>query len=536
MSDYHTSSSISSSEASSYPSRKNSEISDEIFDKEKEDDHSVTLSKDDSADVLKALEEERKRFSALSPLPTLLILSIGPLLTAVGTALHDSCDLLLISKAFGDYGVTVSGLASLVRFFCVGVALYFGDAATLKIPKLIGQNRQEEAKQVICDLFRVSLLVNLVFPFIVYFITEPVLRYMNCPESAIKDSVGYILPIAVTIPFTTLLHLSLGVIQGEGRSIACGLIQMGVFVLNCCILSPIILFGIKAPISWSGVPFGLAHGIPGIILMVLIFQGKFSIKPTWSMWKNPLSKEVFDALKVASSFIVFLLVNTWPPMLLTHYLYNVANNINEFHDINNCFNVLMKINPFVNSFTTGIAQGFMTAGSYSAGAKDIYRFVTLSKWTLLICILLQAIFIPITVIRPWIVARIWLTETENGVYWANRLNKIMFYTQWLQAISEVTNCLCMSFGQGWAPYIPAILKGAVMCGACVGLYDRNKTNPDLQLYVYNICDGVVLVCDIIFFFAIIMPYIRKEKEIANREGFHDPKEESSTSVEKNVDL
>ena len=498
-----------------------------ITSKKEENSSNSDLSLDKNSEVdeiLKNLEEERRKFSALKPLPTVLILSIGPLLTAVGQALHDSCDLLMISKAYGDYGITCTGLASLMRFFCVGVALFFGDAATLRLPYLIGQNRQEDAKKLVCDLFRVSLIVNVFFPFVAYFLTEPVLKYMNCPEYALKDAVGYILPICVTIPFTTLLHLSLGVLQGEGRSLLCGLIQLAVFVFNICILAPIILLGIKAPISWSGVPFSLAHGISGIIMTILIFSGKFSLKPTWSMWKEPLGKEVWQALKVASSIIISLMVGTWPPMLLTHYLYQVAFNINQFSDINNAFNTLMKIYPFVNSFTTGITQGFMTAASYSTGARQIDRFVSLAKWALLIALILQVIFIPIIVVEPWIVTRIWVSYSESGRYWANKLNGIPSYTQWVNAINEMVSCLLMSFGQGWVPYIPQVLKAIAMCVASYGLYERDPYYPELQLYVYNICDAVLIVCDIVFFFAIIIPYVKKERKI-QKEGFSEDDEE-----------
>ena len=147
----------------------------------------ISIINDEENELLKSLEKERKRFSSLKPLPTLLILSIGPLLTSVGTSLHDSCDLLIISEAYGSYGVSVAGLSSLLRFFCVDFSLFFGTSATIKISTLIGQNRQQDAKQVIVNLFRISLISSVPAAVIIYFITEPVLKYMNCPEFIRKD-------------------------------------------------------------------------------------------------------------------------------------------------------------------------------------------------------------------------------------------------------------------------------------------------------------------------------------------------------------
>ena len=482
--------------------------------KEKQDDASITM-KEEENDLLKSLEEERRRFSLLKPLPTLLILSIGPLLTSVGTALHDSCDLLVISEAYGSYGVSVAGLSSLIRFFCVGISLFFGTAATIKISTLIGQNRQQEAKQVIADLFRIAIIASIPAAVIIYFITEPVLKYMNCPEFIRKDSISYILPIIVTLPTTVMLQLSMGVIQGEGRSILCGILQLGVFILNCCIFAPIIEIAAKAPIKWSGVPYTLAHGI----------QGVFSIKPTWSMWAKPFGHEIWDALKNASSFVIFLIVNTFPPMLLMHYLLGAAGSIGQLENVNNSFNVLMKIQAFVNSFSTGISQGFMTSGSYCHGAREVNRWVSLLLWALLISFVIQIIFIPIIIPKPWIVAKIWLNTPEEQ-YYADKIIRIPFYTNFLFCLNEIANTCCMSVGKGWAPYVPAVIKGILTIVASIGLYYTGKSEPVRIVYVYNILDAATFVIDVIFVFVIILPYIKKERMLNENDGKNELNEEA----------
>lgn len=509
-----------------------SELEDISQDKREEESNSLRENKGEDSisvkeeenELLKSLEEERRRFSRLKPLPTLLILSIGPLLTSVGTALHDSCDLLVISEAYGSYGVSVAGLSSLLRFFCVGISLFFGTAATIKISTLIGQNRQQEAKQVIADLFRIAIIVSIPMAVVIYFIAEPVLKYMNCPEFIRKDSISYILPIIITLPTTVMLQLSMGVIQGEGRSILCGIFQLGVFILNCCVFAPIIEIAAKAPIKWSGVPYTLAHGIPGIILMVLIFQKVFSIKPTWSMWAKPFGHEIWDALKNASSFLIFLLANTFPPMLLMHYLLGAASSIGQLENVNNSFNVLMKVQAFVNSFSTGIAQGFMTSGSYCHGAREINRWVKLLLWALIISFVVQVIFIPIIVPKPWIVAKIWLNTPEEQ-YYSNLIIRIPFYTNFLFCVNEVANACCMSVGKGWAPYVPAVVKGVLTIVASIGLYYTGKSDPVRIVYVYNILDGATFIIDVVFLFIIIIPYIRRERMINEKEGGSELQEE-----------
>jgi Na+-driven multidrug efflux pump len=197
------------------------------------------------------------------------------------------------------------GLASLIRFVCEGISFYFAFASIIKVPMLIGEGKQVEAWQFIVDLYRVGFALSIPFAIVVYFLCEPMLRYMGCPEFMLPDSMKYITPIAWTIPLFVILQLSMGVIQGEGRAVLCGILQFGVVSLNCAVVSPIVFFGIKAPLSWSGFPYVISHGIPGTVLMVLIFAGKFSLKPRLELCKNRISGHIRHSLKLASSFLLF---------------------------------------------------------------------------------------------------------------------------------------------------------------------------------------------------------------------------------------
>jgi Na+-driven multidrug efflux pump len=469
---------------------------------------------EDDDQLLKALFEERERFSKLSPLPTFLILSVGPIMMQVGAALHDSVDLYMISQSFGSYGIGAAGLAALIRFMCEGVALYFGFAASIMIPWLIGESRQLAAKQIIVDLYRVALVLSIPLTIVIYFVTEPMLKYMGCPPTMLPDSMAYITPIIVTMPGFILLQLSVGIIQGEGRSIVCGLIQFGVFILNCAVLAPIVFYGAKAPLGWGGTPYMFAHVIPGIALFLVIMSGCFSVKPTWAMWRNPLQKEVWTALKLASSFIVFLVANVFPPMLTVHYLLLAASNIGDLLNVNSAFNVYMKVGVFVGSWTEGFSQGFMAAGAYATGAKDIMRFVRLALWGFIFCLVSQVIFLPLVVPDPWWVGSIWLSsDIEKS--WARKLNAIPFYTQFLQASCEVTNCICMSFGNAWIPIVSGVFKGVANIVSVLCLYHTadGKTSPPRILHSYTTMNIAVFCLDLFFFFTVIIPHVRRQRDV-----------------------
>jgi Na+-driven multidrug efflux pump len=498
---------------------------------------------EDEEDLRRSLQEERERFERMSPLPSFLVLSIGPLLMQVGAALHDSIDFIEISRAYGSYGVGVVGLASLIRYFCEGISFVFGFAAIIKLPMLIGEGKQLAARQFIVDLYRVGFAMSIAFAIIVYFISEPMLRYMNCPEFMLPDSMTYITPICWSIPLFVLLQVSLGVVQGEGRAVLCGIIQLSVIVFNIGIISPITFFGIEASLKYSGYPYMLSRGIPAIIMVVLIFTGRFSLKPKLSLFTSPISSHVWDSLKLASSFLLFLLINVFPAMFMVHYFLLAAMNIGEFAVINPVFNTFQKINTFVFSWVEGFSQGFMAAGSYATGSVNIHRFVKLAFWGFIFCFVSQLIFMPLTLIDPWVPTSIWLSGDQERV-WARRINGVPFYTEFLQSVAEITNCMCISAGNGWAPLVPAVVKGAIEIGGVYGLYSHGdgETNPKRILHIYNILDCCVLVLDIMAWIFIILPYIKRQMSMVQNgetgpvmEGEKTEEEDQKTITDDTVE-
>jgi Na+-driven multidrug efflux pump len=210
---------------------------------------------------------------------------------------------------------------------------------------------------------------------------------------------------------------------------------------------------------------------------------------------------------------------------MVHYLLLAAHNISAFDVVNPVFNTLMKIQVFAYSWVEGFSQGFMAAGAYATGTSNIKRFVRLAFWGFIFCFVNQLVFMPITLIDPWMPTSIWLS-TPKEKEWSRKINVIPFYTQFLQAAAEITNCMCISAGNGWVPLLIAIGKGVIEIGVVLGLYGDGD-DPQAIVYVYPILDGCVLVMDILFWIFIIRPYIKRELERQS-----DEKDEAEKEKEK----
>ncbi|KAH0795530.1 MatE family protein [Histomonas meleagridis] len=441
-----------------------------------------------------------------------MIQSIGPLMYNIGNALHDVVDLLILTKAFGQDYIQIPTFSSIVRFLIRCFSVYFSNAASAKIPSLIGARRHKEAEQVITDLFRLTLIFLIIIPILFLFISKPLLKFMGCSDSIADKSFQYLLPVIICGPFTGFYQMGCGFLQSEGLSITNGAMQLFAFILNCCFFSPILFFLIKVDSSFSGLPFALSQVVPSIVLFILIYRGKFSLKPTLRSWRNGFSKETFDALKLSSPFILNVLAGTIPPILLMNYLMKAANAIGVPAEAASGFSLFLKIQTFVNSFSLGINQALLTTGRYSYGSNNLRRLLKLFVSSILVSLTIVLAFMPPLYAKTDKIVSIWISDEMPQSYheYAIKMLRIPFYTNFVYAVNDAITSLVLSANFPVLGMIPSIVRAIVLLASSLLLYYTNQKDPVRMMFTFCISDGAVLLTDLLI---LIKPMMKIRREI-----------------------
>lgn len=439
---------------------------------------------------------EEFRFSGHNPIITLLIQSVGPLIYYFGNAIHDAVDIFLISKALGERCLQIVGFSSVVRFLLRSFAVYFSICATAKVPALIGEHRKEEAAQVITDLFRLTLASMIVMPVIFYFVSKPLLEFMGCTEEIADDCLKYLIPIIIVSPFTGIFQICCGFLQGEGRSILDAFMHILTFVLNCGLFAPIFLFVLKVDINLAGLSFALSQIIPSIVLLCLIFSGKFNLKPSWKLWCNKFSKETYLSLKLGLPFVLNIIAGTFPPMYMMNLMMKAASEIGIAQNVANSFSVFLKIQPIVNSFSQGLSQGMMASCSFANGANNIRRMLVLFLWELLMSSFILLSLTPLMIIRPDYLASIWMSNKDD-IELAKKMIRIPYYTNFLNGLNDAVTAWCQSSNFPWSATVPSLIRGSFYIIGGVILYSKDKKDPVAIMFTYVINDLAVLLADLI---------------------------------------
>ena len=463
-------------------------------------------------DQKKQLTPEQERFEKRSPLVTLLIFAIGPLMFNTGISFHDAFDLFLISLRFkDDHALQVVGFASLVRFLCLCVAIYFSQASITKIGGLMGAKKMETAEQVVTDLFRLGILTMMVVPGMFYFTAKPMLIFMNCDEATAEEGREYLTPLLIAMPFITIFQMSCGFLQSEGRSVLCGAMQLTGFALNCGVLAPIMLFGFKVKLGMAGLSFALSQSLVGIVLMCFIFSGKFGLKPGWKSWCKPFVKDSFHAMLIALPFLINVLAATLPPMLLLTMMMKAAGAAGNQAEVGAVFPVFIKLNSAINSVSIGFCQGFLGAGSYANGAQNFKRLLHLFLTVCLLTWVYHALLMPMMVFKTEWPCKIWLAKQED-LDLAKKMIRIPYYTNTLIPLNfaAVNYLLCMR--KAFVALILTLIRGGLYVGYTFILYKTGKDKPVRMMYAYNMDDCTLFLMSLIAVVPSLVVVYKKSKE------------------------
>lgn len=488
---------------------------DHILNNESENQRYTELLPDSTNDLDKQgqnvssqneIQKDKNQFEKYSPLRTLFHFSVGPLMFNTGISFHDAIDLILISKALSASTLQVVGFSSLVRYLCMCGAIFFSQATITKVSGLLGEKRLKDAEQVVADIFRLSMVGIGLFMLIFFFVAKPLLKFMGCTDEITEQGYQYLVPILISMPLITLFQVSCGFLQSEGRSVLCGIMQLTAFALNCCIFAPILLFAIKVPLKYAGISFALSQSIPGIVLTILIFSGKFTLKPKWSQLLKGFKKDSYHALLLASPFFINVLAGSLPPMLLLTLMMKAAKAAGISEQVGEVFPVFLKINSAINSVSIGICQGFLGSGSYCRGAQQWVRLAKLFGLCLLVTFIYHFCLMPLMVFHADIPSKLWIDDKEN-LKLAKKMLAIPYYTNTLIPINYAFVNMLLVMRKALTGLILTIIRGGLYIGYTFIFYHFDKSDPIKLMYAYN-CDdstlfllgGLLVVPQIVYVF------------------------------------
>ncbi|KAH0794604.1 MatE family protein [Histomonas meleagridis] len=482
---------------------------------ESSEDNNSTL----NTSLIAEEEVEKKKFTQHSAIVTLLMMTIGPL-ALFATAAFGTVDLMIISKGLRNIEPTaaaVIGFASSPTLVITSFGSIFSQALTAYLTKLLGRGQREAAASLANDVIRLSIILPIPFAIGYNFAIKPFLRFSNCPESLLDASYKYIMPLIYFLPAINLYSTLTGFLQSIGRSGLNGgakLISTGSSTL---IILPIIIFAIKAGTAYVKYSTAIADLIVCIILFILIYKGKFSIKLNFRMLLDKPVKETLRAFVLALPTTFQILYLILPSALVLKAMTSVDKEHSEL--VGSAFSSINKILLLLTSLIGSFTGGFLSAATHAFGSKNYKRMYALLGWTILISFVIIGVVSLVVIFKPSAINKMFLNTKEELDY-ANNLLPIPFYTEALMAISLPLVVFLVVIGKPIFSIFGAIIQTLFIC-VCAIIIAKKTHSAKAVLWAYNISNlsmFLLFICSFIYQFFQIKKLQQRELDLESMSG------------------
>ena len=218
--------------------------------------------------------DENYRLAGRPPLITLVLLAIGPLISQSVSSLYGIVATIWVSKALGEKGMTAVSLFTNIDTVGRAFGYFMNCSASQKISSLFGEKKANEAGQVICDLFRCSLLSGMIVPALLIQVAKPLGKWFGADDEIFKMAFDYIAVLLGCSAVSCLFLMFCGCLQAEGRTFLVSFAQISSFVMNMAIFCPLFLFVFHLGTCGAALATICSEAIPTIVIFFMYFFQK----------------------------------------------------------------------------------------------------------------------------------------------------------------------------------------------------------------------------------------------------------------------
>ena len=221
-----------------------------------------------------------------------------------------------------------------------------------------------------------------------------------------------------------------------------------------------------------------------LVLYILLFKGKFVVKPKFNMYLKKFSPHSWKALRVSLSQLIANLASALPILILSKLIAQSATNAGNYVDVMAVWNVNDRLYAFAICICNGLNQGFLPAASYAFGCERLNRLLRMflitvligTIWTTFVCILIESI--------PKQIAQIWGND-EGYLKVAPKMLRISFMSCFANQIILTTAATLQAMKMVILSIVTSILTMLIPIPVFgFILYYTKKNDPVRMMYSF----------------------------------------------------
>jgi putative MATE family efflux protein len=405
-----------------------------------------------------------------NPVKVIIAFTIPMLIGNVAQQLYNTADSIIVGRFVGDNALAAVGSAGPILNLMLVLFMGIATGASIMVSQYFGSRKREELSKTIGVCITLTLIASLFITAVGPFITRPLLKLLNTPETIIDWCHQYLVIIFIGMAGGGLYNILSGVLRGLGDSVS-ALIYLLVATFLNIILDLVFVAYFKM-------------GVAGVAWATIIAQ---FVSAALSLYKLTRMQDLFDMKKeylIPDKFYSGRLIRLGLPSGVTQAIFSMSMIVvqsltNSFGEMFIAANVIvMRIDGFVMLPAFSFGSAMTTYAGQNIGARQMDRVVEGAKKGTLVAMGISAVLTAIILLFGKHLMAIF-TDTQELITLSNNMMRIIAVGYVLMEVTQCLSGIMRGAGDTVTPmWISIISSVALRIPLAYGLVWLSKT-PEL---------------------------------------------------------
>lgn len=441
-----------------------------------------------------------------APVPKAVISNVIPsIISMIMVLVYNLADTFFIGQTKNALMVAAVSVATPAFLLFMAIGMLFGIGGTSLIARMLGENREERAKNASAFCFWTGLTIGLISMVMMLIFAKNVCMGIGASEDTIDYASTYLRIVAFGIPFLIVSNSFSNIIRSEGHAKTA---MSGMIIGNMVniILDPIMILGL----GWNVAGAAIATVIGNVCSAVFYVSHLVSKRTLLSIKLKDYKANERIALDVFAIGI---------PASLNSVLMSVSNIfinklMKQFGDMALAgLGVAMKVNMIVVMLLIGLGTGIQPLLGYCFGAGNKKRYFAVLKFSILLALALSAIMTVICYCGASGLVKAFLDEADAFDY-GFKFSRIYILSGPIMGLLFLFINAIQSTGAAIPSLILSISRQGIIFFPVLFILNATTDSATMLAYAQPITDYVATFIAIVLFVITIRKRF-KDKPITN---------------------
>lgn len=439
-------------------------------------------------------------------MPKAVLSNIIPsIVSMIMVLVYNLADTFFIGQTKNPYMVAAVSISTPVFLIFMAVGMLFGIGGTSLISRMLGEGRNETAKNVSSFCFWTGSVIGILAMIFIQIFAEPICALVGASADTMDYSTEYLRVISPGIPFLIVSNCFSNVIRSEGRAKTA---MTGMIIGNMIniILDPIMIIGLKWNVAGAAIATVLGNAFSAVFYLshLLSKRSMLSINPKDYRVKGVAAGVMAIGIPASLNSILMSVSNI------------VINNfMAEYGDMAVAgLGVAIKVNMIVVMLLIGLGSGIQPLLGYCYGAGNKERYFAVLKFSCLLAFGLSAVMTAICYFGAGFLVSAFLEDPaayEYGITFSRIyilsgpvIGQLFVFINAIQSLGAAFPSLILSLSRQGLVFIPVLITLSK-------LFDSAK----MLAYAQPVTDYFAVTIAIIIFLVTSKKYFARldEKQV-----------------------